>query len=221
MSEIKPIETVYNGYRFRSRLEARWAVFFDSAGIRYEYEPDGFEVDGEKYLPDFYLPEIDVYAEVKPEDLSRIDEICKASRVCCYATNKILILLGEIPNIKECGFWVYNAFYWNVADHAIVRRPAVLCIENGESESFFMTNLYYLRTQEELLVNWSRSFGLGKYDMPLSGKSLADYENDLPYIPDFLLFSAHEPVDSRDFSRKAYCQARQARFEHGECGAPK
>ena len=26
---IKPIETKYNGYRFRSRLEARWAVFFD------------------------------------------------------------------------------------------------------------------------------------------------------------------------------------------------
>lgn len=23
--DIKPIETLYNGYRFRSRLEARWA----------------------------------------------------------------------------------------------------------------------------------------------------------------------------------------------------
>ena len=38
--DIKPIETVYNGYRFRSRLEARWAVFFDAAGIEYEYEPE-------------------------------------------------------------------------------------------------------------------------------------------------------------------------------------
>lgn len=218
MSEIKPIETVYNGYRFRSRLEARWAVFFDAVGIRYEYEPDGFEVDGEKYLPDFYLPELDVYAEVKPEDLSRIDEICKASRVCCYATNKILILLGEIPNIKECGLWVYNAFYWNVAESAIVRRPAVLCLD--EYGSFFMTNLAYLRPQEELLVKWSSSFGLGKSDMPLSGKCLADYENDLPYLPESL-FSELESADSRDFRRKAYCQARQARFEHGECGAPK
>ena len=43
MSEIKAIETVYNGYRFRSRLEARWAVFFEAAGIEYEYEPEGFE----------------------------------------------------------------------------------------------------------------------------------------------------------------------------------
>lgn len=25
---IKPIETKYDGYLFRSRLEARWAVFF-------------------------------------------------------------------------------------------------------------------------------------------------------------------------------------------------
>ena len=29
MSDIKAIETYYKGYRFRSRLEARWAVFFD------------------------------------------------------------------------------------------------------------------------------------------------------------------------------------------------
>ena len=42
MSEIKAIETYYKGYRFRSRLEARWAVFFDAAGIKYEYEPEGF-----------------------------------------------------------------------------------------------------------------------------------------------------------------------------------
>ncbi len=35
---IKAIETVYKGYRFRSRLEARWAVFFDSLGIIWEYE---------------------------------------------------------------------------------------------------------------------------------------------------------------------------------------
>jgi hypothetical protein len=64
---IKPIETVYNGYHFRSRLEARWAVFFDTAGIEYEYEPEGFILDdGTKYLPDFYLPRFNIYAEIKP-----------------------------------------------------------------------------------------------------------------------------------------------------------
>ena len=29
---IKAIPTEYKGYRFRSRLEARWAVFFDACG---------------------------------------------------------------------------------------------------------------------------------------------------------------------------------------------
>jgi hypothetical protein len=53
---IKAIETVYKGYRFRSRLEARWAVFFDTLGIEWVYEPEGFETtDGYRYLPDFRI----------------------------------------------------------------------------------------------------------------------------------------------------------------------
>ena len=52
--DIKPIETIYKGYRFRSRLEARWAVFFDALGVKWEYEPEGFELpSGKRYLPDF------------------------------------------------------------------------------------------------------------------------------------------------------------------------
>lgn len=52
--DIKPIETIYKGYRFRSRLEARWAVFFDALGVEWEYEPEGFNLpSGRKYLPDF------------------------------------------------------------------------------------------------------------------------------------------------------------------------
>lgn len=63
---IKPIETVYNGYRFRSRLEAKWAVFFDAVGIEYYYEPEGIKLsDGTYYLPDFYLPKSKQWFEVK------------------------------------------------------------------------------------------------------------------------------------------------------------
>jgi hypothetical protein len=70
---MKAIETHYDGYRFRSRLEARWAYFFNKAGVRYEYEPEGFVVDGKPYLPDFYLPNtylrnketLGVYVEIK------------------------------------------------------------------------------------------------------------------------------------------------------------
>lgn len=59
MSDIRAIETPYDGCRFRSRLEARWAVFFNAAGIEYQYEPEGFVLsDGSWYLPDFYLPNV-------------------------------------------------------------------------------------------------------------------------------------------------------------------
>lgn len=58
-TDIKAIETIYKGYRFRSRLEARWAVFFDALGVSWEYEPEGFELDcGSRYLPDFRLATI-------------------------------------------------------------------------------------------------------------------------------------------------------------------
>lgn len=45
-STIKAIETSYAGCRFRSRLEARWAVFFDTLGIaarsaRFEHGQSG------------------------------------------------------------------------------------------------------------------------------------------------------------------------------------
>jgi len=63
---IKPIETVYDGHRFRSRLEARWAVFFKHAGIEYEYEPQGYDMGIEKYLPDFYVSQWKTYLEIKP-----------------------------------------------------------------------------------------------------------------------------------------------------------
>lgn len=63
---MKAIETIYNGYRFRSRLEARWAVFFDSLGIKYRYEPEGYDLNGVWYLPDFNLPDMNVWIEIKP-----------------------------------------------------------------------------------------------------------------------------------------------------------
>jgi hypothetical protein len=56
MGNIKAIETHYKGYRFRSRLEARWAVLLDFLGCHYQYEPEGFDFGGDRYLPDFWLP---------------------------------------------------------------------------------------------------------------------------------------------------------------------
>lgn len=53
--EVKVIQTRHDGYHFRSRTEARWAVFFTELGIDYEYESEGYDVDGRWYLPDFVL----------------------------------------------------------------------------------------------------------------------------------------------------------------------
>lgn len=56
---LNPIETHYKGYRFRSRLEARWAVFFDTAEIAWEYELEGYDLGPHGlYLPDFFLPKV-------------------------------------------------------------------------------------------------------------------------------------------------------------------
>lgn len=79
---IKAIETEYNGYRFRSRLEARWAVFFDSLKIPWVYEPEGIEINRLSYLPDFYLPDCKQFFEVKGVmksfDKNKIDALISA-----------------------------------------------------------------------------------------------------------------------------------------------
>lgn len=47
----------YRGIRFRSKLEARWAVFFDLCGAEWEYEPD-VSVPGVYYQPDFLVKDV-------------------------------------------------------------------------------------------------------------------------------------------------------------------
>lgn len=101
---IKAIETIYNGYKFRSRLEARWAVFFDALGIKYEYEPEGYELpDGTKYLPDFKVKcwgyrgsiwerPIDLYIEVKG-DMTKYD----AERILAFADEYPVLIVTDIP----------------------------------------------------------------------------------------------------------------------------
>jgi hypothetical protein len=71
---LTPITTHYRGYAFRSRLEARYAVMLDTLGIAYQYEPEGYDL-GElgRYLPDFYLPTLTCFAEVKPGVFAPVD----------------------------------------------------------------------------------------------------------------------------------------------------
>lgn len=85
-----PVETLYAGHRFRSRLEARWAVFFDCLGLVWEYEPEGYALDEETwYLPDFLLPHFDggLWCEVKHlgGDFSLAERFAVQQRVVVWA----------------------------------------------------------------------------------------------------------------------------------------
>lgn len=74
---IKAIPTEYKGFLFRSRLEARWAVWFDEMNLEYEYETEGWEVAaGVWYLPDFRLETM--WVEIKhkfDDDASAVDKM--------------------------------------------------------------------------------------------------------------------------------------------------
>src|SRR5438067_1192639 len=92
----QPIETIYNGYRFRSRLEARWAVFFDTLGINYEYEKEGYDLDGRGtwYLPDFWIEAWDMFVEIKPNFPSDEEESkCRKLSKCLGKSS--LLLWGQ------------------------------------------------------------------------------------------------------------------------------
>jgi hypothetical protein len=137
------LPTKYSGIVFRSRLEARWAVFFDTLGIEWEYEPQGYKIgngidegetiyvfsDGttsdsefeveikksqgielvstrisegegfEWYLPDFWLPDLNIWAEVKGDaNLGVFQTITKAVDLFSSCTLPNLIDYNNVPN---------------------------------------------------------------------------------------------------------------------------
>lgn len=103
---MKGIPTLYNGVQFRSRLEARWAAFFDYLDLRWEYEP--FDLDG--WIPDFMLSgKNNVLVEIKP--ITKFDEatankIFRASRQTEFRETDIFLggcmvpALGSQHHIK-------------------------------------------------------------------------------------------------------------------------
>ncbi len=100
---IKAIPTKYGGCHFRSRLEARWAVFFDRLDIAWEYEKEGYELgDMGRYLPDFWFPKQKAWGEVKPDYLSIEDRISSGLKAGALssATDRAFIFLEGLPKNK-------------------------------------------------------------------------------------------------------------------------
>ena len=97
---MKPIQTRYKGYHFRSRLEARWAVYFDAIGWKWLYEPEGFSLgDGDFYLPDFLLPDCNLWVEVKAEKPDE-NELRKAEKLATQGNTSVVFAVG-LPNAHE------------------------------------------------------------------------------------------------------------------------
>jgi len=97
---IPAIETHYGGCHFRSRTEAKWAVFFDTLGVQWEYEKEGFEL-GElgRYLPDFWLPDLDCWIEIKGQKATKKEE--QKCEALCMGTEKTVYLFVGVPKGSE------------------------------------------------------------------------------------------------------------------------
>jgi len=194
MRKIKAIQSEYKGYLFRSRLEARWAVFFDFCGVDYEYEPEGYDLgNGLMYLPDFLLHGVDgrdggdLYVEVKgqmtdadAEKINRFYEMGKDDPDANGKSKTAILVVGNIPSGADI-----NEILW--------------CIE---SEAYDDNG------------NWPNKYNFETID----GDYFAAYPG-INYKGKFELFGDDSTylcdMDSRA-TEKAYRAARQSRFEHGE-----
>lgn len=214
VSPIKAIETEYKGYRFRSRLEARWAVFFDAIGMEFQYEHQGYEkeiYEGKvyRYLPDFYLPSLKMHAEVKGDPHWNekeghdfgwfLDYDCPLPHFTDskYEHPGGLILLGEVPHIQ-----------FGVVCHPIIRHYKGL---HRDFISFDGGN----RIRQEDAVWLMRFDDLN--DFVFSGTWDGTTGDCLEYF-DQRPMAIETKRAHRDVV-EAYIKARQARFEFGETRA--
>jgi hypothetical protein len=125
MRSIKAIDTRYNGHLFRSRLEARWAVFLDAVHCPFWYESDRFDLGTSTYLPDFRIideyPDSSWWLEIKPTDPLGWE------RQLCYELAK---KTGEVVRMfvgpPECG--KFHVLMWDrfssVPKATAVNKPA-------------------------------------------------------------------------------------------------
>ncbi len=207
MAEIKAIETEYNGYKFRSRLEARWAVFFDYCGIPYEYEPEGFEVDGKKYLPDFFLPEVDRWVEIKGKKLTA-EELEKCSAFC---------EAQDSDGIK------FSIFIGQPLDGLVGIMPGEHPGTISFTDDLDHARLIGIKSHA---YHWKS----GTYKDPSGNTIDVDDSNDMYINPSlcesrtlsrFMPMLWYDMNVPKDMFIEGAFNARQARFEHGETPAVK
>lgn len=109
--ELRPIETEFKGYRFRSRTEARWAIFFEQLpGIDWSYEVQGFKLpNGEYYLPDFLVttPQgrqiwYEVKAEGSDRGISKVESFNLTEETCYLLRGDPYAMLADESRVFMC-----------------------------------------------------------------------------------------------------------------------
>lgn len=215
-TEVKPIETEYNGYKFRSRLEARWAVFFDEAGISYEYELEGYEIgDGIKYLPDFYLPEYQLFIEIKPlankspdfpKKRQEWEDKCRKFRT---TTNKAIMIVFGDPAEDVWG----TLFAWSFTNNGGGEfEESARFVPLGEYSKPDVCIMVFGEKGETVCIKPDMTVNDRVIDAHMMIENRWEEALHLLNAPMTMLFNP-ELSTGFDAMRK---KARQARFEYGE-----
>lgn len=153
---IQPIPRTYKGRAYRSSLEARWAVFFDLAGIPFLPEAEAYGIEPRRgYLPDFLLPMAKTWIEVKPVSPSK-EELRKAELVCVEFQQHIVIVVGD-PHTTVEAHWFWSC-PWSKAPFSyadLVEGRAVS--HHAEGEKLEITPVY-IATNQLLSVDEERVY---------------------------------------------------------------
>ncbi|MFE2283880.1 hypothetical protein ACFXDJ_06880 [Streptomyces sp. NPDC059443] len=227
-SPVSAIETRYAGCRFRSRLEARWAVLFDTLGVRWEYEPQGFTIPrhgggSTPYLPDFYLPQCGTWVEVKGSeaalDRDLMEDAARALPRDEDGPYPVLLLLGPVPEAPaaRASFagrspWRPNWGWLGLSGEGDPRG------REDAGHGFDVRDFYYG-------FNGSADAHCLS-EMDISGPAALSRWRHWGEDPDFLTpydgwFEETDTAGRQNRVRAAYEAARGARFEHGERGFPR
>jgi hypothetical protein len=112
---IKALPSFYAGVKFRSRLEARWARYFDLIGVEWEYEPEGYALPSGNYCPDFFCKftrsrygPTSFFVEVKPDHIGQIMVQQKLIELCQMTSEQVVCVVGN-PVMKE--YWCWEKDY--------------------------------------------------------------------------------------------------------------
>ncbi|MEV6313391.1 hypothetical protein AB0M10_32980 [Streptomyces sp. NPDC051840] len=129
MNPTDAVPTPYDGTTFRSRLEADWARTLNLNNIRWEYEPETFTLpSGTTYIPDFRLPDLGTWIEVKGPNVPRIEKTHEFAQ-----TRDELVLVGYEP-LRDDGPRRTRHGYTNWATAHGPSAYFTTCVHCGQSQ---------------------------------------------------------------------------------------